>query len=90
MLLTGAEGTGWIDAAAHLAAAARSGQVTHMVGGCGEFCDPEGIWRTLYGLEPDGGVLVRPDGYVGWRSRGGVDNPTRALSQVLDSILGLH
>jgi len=35
-------------------------------------------------------VLVRPDGYVGWRSRGGVDNPARALSQVLDSILGLH
>ena len=34
--------------------------------------------------------FVRPDGYAGWRSRGGVDDPTRALSQVLDSILGLH
>jgi putative polyketide hydroxylase len=48
------------------------------------------MWPTLYGLEPDGAVLVRPDGYVGWRSRGGVDNPARVLSQVLDSILGLH
>jgi len=24
-------------------------------------------WRHLYGVEPGGGVLVRPDGVVGWR-----------------------
>ncbi len=87
VLLTGAEGAGWIGAAAHLAAAARPGLVAHMVGGRGKFGDPDGMWRRLYGLEPDGAVLVRPDGYVGWRSRGGVNNPARALSHVLDSIV---
>jgi putative polyketide hydroxylase len=25
-------------------------------------------WKALYGVEPGGGVLVRPDGHVGWRS----------------------
>jgi hypothetical protein len=61
-----------------------------MLGGGGELADPEGALRTLYAVGPDGAVLVRPDGYVGWRSRGGIDNPAGALSQVFDSILSLH
>ncbi|MGZ4140076.1 MAG: aromatic-ring hydroxylase C-terminal domain-containing protein, partial [Actinomycetota bacterium] len=27
-------------------------------------------WHELYGVERGGGVLVRPDGYVAWRSSG--------------------
>jgi putative polyketide hydroxylase len=27
-------------------------------------------WYDLYGVEPGGAVLVRPDGYVAWRSIG--------------------
>ena len=38
-----------------------------------------------YGIGPDGGVLVRPDGIVGWRSRDGftADEVTRALDSIL-------
>jgi putative polyketide hydroxylase len=61
-----------------------------MVGGSGELGDPEGTWQRAYGLEPDGAVLVRPDGYVGWRTRCGVDNPARVLTQVLNGIVGLQ
>ena len=61
-----------------------------MVGGSGELGDPEGTWLQAYDLEPDGAVLVRPDGYVGWRSRSGVDDPAQMLTQALDSILCLH
>ena len=90
VLLTRAEGGAWIDAATKVISETGPRLTALMVGGGGEFGDPDGMWPTLYGLEPDGAVLVRPDGYVGWRSPGGVDNPARALSQVLDSILGLH
>ncbi|MEO7746335.1 MAG: hypothetical protein ABIV05_08935, partial [Actinomycetota bacterium] len=37
----------------------------------------------------DGCVLVRPDGYVGWRSIGPVDDPRVALRGVLRTILAL-
>ena len=30
---------------------------------------PEGGFEAAYGLNPDGAVLVRPDGFVGWRAR---------------------
>ncbi len=47
--------------------------------------DPEGRFLALYGLNPGGAVLVRPDGVVGWRSRDGapsklVDALTRILA----------
>jgi 2-polyprenyl-6-methoxyphenol hydroxylase-like FAD-dependent oxidoreductase len=30
---------------------------------------PAAAWAELYGVEPGGSVLVRPDGHVAWRSR---------------------
>ncbi len=89
VLLTGAQGVGWIDAVARLAPEARPELVALMVGGSGEVGDPEGTWGLAYAVEPDGAVLVRPDGYVGWRSRGGVDDPVRLLTQVLHRILSV-
>jgi 2-polyprenyl-6-methoxyphenol hydroxylase-like FAD-dependent oxidoreductase len=37
-------------------------------------------WRHLYGLEPGGVVLVRPDGYVAWRSIGSSASPDLAAA----------
>jgi hypothetical protein len=39
-------------------------------------------------VEDDGAVLVRPDGYVGWRSASQVGEPAEALAAGLRSILG--
>src|ERR1700761_3806428 len=50
--------------------------------------DPDGHWHSVYGVDADGAVLVRPDGYVAWRSRSGVSNPQSALRAALDSLLG--
>lgn len=33
-----------------------------------DLTDPDRNWHTAYGVHSDGAVLVRPDGYVGWRS----------------------
>lgn len=41
-----------------------------------------------YGLDADGAVLVRPDGYVAWRSRSGPASP-ELLRSVVKTILGL-
>jgi hypothetical protein len=35
-------------------------------------------WPDLYGVAPDGAVLVRPDGHVAWRS------PTTSTDPVAD------
>jgi putative polyketide hydroxylase len=38
-------------------------------------------------MSPEGAVLVRPDGFVAWRTRTLPSNPERSLEQVISSIL---
>ena len=46
-------------------------------------------WSVKLGTSADGAVLVRPDGFIGWRSDGRSDSgPGSTLVQVLSSILG--
>jgi hypothetical protein len=39
-----------------------------VIGQGGDLDDPGKTWAETYGIEEDGSVLVRPDGYVAWRS----------------------
>ena len=50
--------------------------------------DAEPRWPAAYGIERDGAVMVRPDGYVGWRRVGSVSDPTTELTRALARILG--
>jgi hypothetical protein len=75
VLLTGAKGAAWADAARPL-------PVKPMV------LDDEEPWRDLYGIEADGAVLVRPDGHVGWRSAALAGDPAGVLGGAVASILG--
>jgi hypothetical protein len=50
--------------------------------------DRDGNWHEAYGVETDGAVLVRPDGYVAWRSRSGTSEPGEVLRAVFDGLLG--
>ena len=88
VLLTGAKGGAWRDAAARLASPSRPEMAAHTIGEGGEFADPDGAWQAAYGVEADGAVLVRPDGYVGWRTRTQVGEPLRTLQIAFDGILG--
>lgn len=47
-----------------------------------------GAFARTYGLENDGAVLIRPDGYVAWRSRSA--DGARELSAALRQILALR
>jgi putative polyketide hydroxylase len=59
------------------------------VGDAGELQAPAGRFEALYGVEPDGAVLVRPDGFVGWRARRPGDVPAADLAGALATILKL-
>ena len=58
------------------------------IGKNGDLSDPDGNWHEAYGVDADGAVLVRPDGYVAWRSRSGASNPLQALRAAIDCLLG--
>jgi putative polyketide hydroxylase len=76
VLLTGPDGSAWVDAARSLTG---TGLQTYCIGGDGDFADPERRWHAAYGVTDGGAVLVRPDGFVAWRSADVADDPARAL-----------
>jgi putative polyketide hydroxylase len=54
------------------------------IGEGGEWRDADDAFRSTYGVERGGAVLVRPDGVVGWRA---VKSDPSGLGLALDSIL---
>jgi putative polyketide hydroxylase len=86
-LLTGRHGAAWRQAARAIAIAWPPLRA-YTVGGNGELGDPDDAWHEAYGVEADGAVLVRPDGYVAWRSRSGASNAPDLLRAALESLLG--
>jgi 2-polyprenyl-6-methoxyphenol hydroxylase-like FAD-dependent oxidoreductase len=55
----------------------------------GPIIDRSGQWPALYGVGPDGAVLVRPDGHAAWRSPSVHPNPGSTLRSVLRSVLSV-
>jgi len=87
VLMAGAKGEAWRRAAQGVAISWPP-LVTHVIGKDSEISDPDGNWHSAYGIEPEGAVLVRPDGYVAWRSQTSVSNPESTLRGVFDRLLG--
>jgi hypothetical protein len=80
VLLVGRYGNGWSDAAQEW-----SPHVTvHRIGG--ELTDPGNVFATTYGVDDEGAVLVRPDGYVAWRSASSSRDPHQELSVALQTL----
>jgi putative polyketide hydroxylase len=88
-LLTGAGGAAWRGAAEQAGAPRRVPIEVLSVDEAGELQAPPGRFEALYGVEPDGAVLVRPDGFVGWRAQRAGDAPADALAGALATILKL-
>ncbi|MER5894538.1 FAD-dependent monooxygenase [Streptomyces sp. NPDC001876] len=47
----------------------------------------EADWSAAHGTSPEGAVLVRPDGFVAWRSEGGVADAEATLYEALTTLL---
>ncbi|HEX5403103.1 MAG TPA: FAD-dependent monooxygenase [Pseudonocardiaceae bacterium] len=89
-VVTGPSGTAWVAAAA--ACADELGlPLRAVVVGSEDARDAYGDWRRISApdVEEDGCLLVRPDGYIAWRSAGAPDNDGAAkeLRGVLDAVL---
>ena len=85
-------GAGWHEAAERVADRLPVRLVSCRVGDApdAELRPEEGAdWARAHGTTPDGAVLVRPDGFVAWRSRGAAEDPQETLAKVLGSLLDL-
>jgi hypothetical protein len=88
VLLTGPDGTPWGEAAPGVAASLGIELVAYRVGADGELRDLENGWQAKMGVSSEGAVVVRPDGFVAWRSNTLTTPPGPRLLQVLSHILG--
>jgi hypothetical protein len=87
-LLTGVSGSSWVEAAARTSAETGVEVRALQIGpGC-EVIDTFGDWAMQSEVSDSGCVLVRPDGYVGWRAHMLSSEPTAELTRVMKSILG--
>jgi putative polyketide hydroxylase len=77
----------WQKAATAAATALGIKLSAYQVGADGDLLDLENGWKTKMGGSPEGAVLVRPDGFVAWRSDTMPPSPESLLAQVLATIL---
>lgn len=87
VLLAGARGGEWARAAKAMQAT-NGIEVTAITVGNGGLHAADQGWRETYGIDETGAVLVRPDGYVGWRSASGAADPARTLAHAMGAIVG--
>jgi len=88
VLLAGARGDAWRFAA--LEVASDLGVPLHAVTiGQGPITDPSGQWLERYGIDPEGAVLVRPDGHIAWRASGATVDAGATLREVMGRVLSL-
>jgi putative polyketide hydroxylase len=87
VLLAGRGGDAWRQAALGLSPSWPPLK-SFAIGNDEDLVDPDGNWHEVYGVDPDGAVLVRPDGYVAWRSRSGGANPSEVLRAAFDGLFG--
>ncbi|MEV6083375.1 FAD-dependent oxidoreductase [Streptomyces parvulus] len=91
LLSDAAQPTGWHEAATRLADELRIPLKPYRVGGTPEADlvqeDEEQDWAKAHGVTRGGAVLVRPDGFVAWRSPGPAPDPDAMLRQVVKAVL---
>ncbi|MGW6532844.1 FAD-dependent monooxygenase [Streptomyces venezuelae] len=87
VLITGAEGTAWTEAAAQVAEKLSLPIRAVRIGAGAEFTDVDGGWAQVREVAGDGAVLVRPDNHVAWRSTGAADQPAELLANAFSRIL---
>jgi hypothetical protein len=86
VLLAGAGGGEWCDAARRVAGRLDLPIEAYREGA--DFRDASGRFGERYGIGEEGVVLVRPDGFVAWRTRGGPEGQEDALGNALTAALG--
>jgi 2-polyprenyl-6-methoxyphenol hydroxylase-like FAD-dependent oxidoreductase len=81
VLFAGPDGSPWVQAARSVAESTAVPIDAYCVGG--DLGDAEGSFCAAYGISSRGAALVRPDGFVAWRSQGEDSNTTDAIAAAL-------
>ncbi|MEU6309690.1 FAD-dependent monooxygenase [Streptomyces sp. NPDC047014] len=87
VLLADAGATTWRTEVPGVALRRISGPGERVPGGDPAYVDVDGIFRTAYGVGPDGAALIRPDGFIGWRT---ADGSAGALDRLRSAALALR
>lgn len=87
VLFCGPEGRTWYDTAQKVALELGLMLEAYCIGPDGDLRDPEGCWLAASGTTNSGAVLVRPDGFVGWRADKLEKNAQHVLEEALKQIL---
>jgi 2-polyprenyl-6-methoxyphenol hydroxylase-like FAD-dependent oxidoreductase len=85
-VLTGADATSWFEAAAQTATRLGIDLRVYQIGSAG-LPDPDCRWLAAAGITATGALLIRPDGFVAWRSRATGADPADDLELALTTVL---
>jgi putative polyketide hydroxylase len=87
ILLTGEGGIAWGEAAATVKTRLKIDLAAYRIGPDADLLDLENEWAARMGVSSEGAVLIRPDGFVAWRTSTLTATPEQVLEQVLVRIL---
>jgi putative polyketide hydroxylase len=86
VVLAGPEGQTWLEAARCTADALHLPLDGYQIG-AGDLSAAGSTFADAYGITASGAVLVRPDGFIGWRSLSGQDDAEQEVTQALTTLL---
>jgi putative polyketide hydroxylase len=88
VLLAGPQGQIWEAAARRVQDNLNLPLDVYQIGGeAGDLADAGNTFCAAYGITPTGAVLVRPDGFIGWRCHAASEDAQTALTQAISAIL---
>jgi hypothetical protein len=88
VVLAGPDGQSWLEAAQRAKDTLHLELLIHQIGGEAASLSATGsAFCDAYGISANGAVIVRPDGFIGWRSLGSQDNAEQALTQAFSALL---
>lgn len=87
IIIAGADGNEWCNAAPKVASSLNTEVIAYRAGSNHELIAPGGQWEYAAGISSTGAVLVRPDGFVAWRSWSTPPNIQHMLEDALKKVL---
>lgn len=89
VLLAGAEGAPWLEAAKKVSSALDNDVAAYCAGPKGDLVSSEAEFESAAGISSRGAILVRPDDFVVWRQRRQLSDPEAELKEAMRQALCL-